>query len=160
MRAASLEASTAETFSAAAALASSRARAAASAFQWRFSLSGSQLRLCVGQPCKRFGLFLLGRVQTMAGVDLKEGKMSNFVHNEQLKLAANLFNNLAVVSLATGLIATLFSIHYSATPIGFENGKPNFGGLPTNALVSILLGVVFCGTFEVAAHSFLLKLKE
>jgi hypothetical protein len=35
--------------------------------------------------------------------------MSNLVHNEQMKLAANLFNNLAVISLATGFIAPLFS---------------------------------------------------
>ena len=61
--------------------------------------------------------------------------MSNLVHNEQMKLAAKLFNNLGVVSLATGFITPLFSLHYHATPIGFEDGKPNFSGLPTNARV-------------------------
>ncbi|WP_198008840.1 hypothetical protein [Methylocystis rosea] len=35
--------------------------------------------------------------------------MSNLVHNEQLKMIANLFNNLAVVSLATGALTPLFS---------------------------------------------------
>jgi len=34
--------------------------------------------------------------------------MSNLVHNEQIKLGANLFNNLAVVSVATGLLAPIF----------------------------------------------------
>jgi hypothetical protein len=89
-----------------------------------------------------------------------ERNMSNLVHNEQMKLAANLFNNLAVISVATGFITPLFSIHYHATPIGFENGKPNFSGLPTNALISIFLGLVFCGMFEFVAHSFLMKLKD
>jgi len=86
--------------------------------------------------------------------------MSNLVHNEQMKLAANLLNNLVVVSLATGFITTLLSIHYHATTISFENGKPNFSGLPTNAVISIVLGLVFCVLFEIAAHSFLMRLKE
>jgi hypothetical protein len=36
-----------------------------------------------------------------------EGKMSHLVHNEQMKLAANLFNNLAVVSLASGILVPI-----------------------------------------------------
>lgn len=86
--------------------------------------------------------------------------MSHLVHNEQMKLAANLFNNLAVVSLAAGFITPLLTIHYHATPISFEHGKPNLSGLPTNALISIILGLVFCVLFEIAAHTFLLKLRE
>jgi hypothetical protein len=51
--------------------------------------------------------------------------MSHLVHNEQMNLAAAFFNNLGVVSLATGFITPLLSIHYHATPIGFDNhGKP------------------------------------
>lgn len=87
--------------------------------------------------------------------------MSHLVHNEQMKLAANLFNNLAVISLGTGFIAPFLSVRYGATPIGFSaSGTPIFNGLPINALVSIFLGAVFCGVFEVAAHSFLMKLRE
>jgi hypothetical protein len=49
-----------------------------------------------------------------------ERNMSNLVHNEQMRLVANLFNNLAVVSVATGFIAPLFSIHPRGTLIGFS----------------------------------------
>ncbi len=85
--------------------------------------------------------------------------MSNLVHNEQMKLATNLFNKLAVVSMATGFIVPLFSVRSSATPIGFsESGYPIFGDLPIQALGSIFLGIVCCAVFEVAAHSFLMKL--
>jgi hypothetical protein len=111
-------------------------------------------------------------VQTMTGVDLGElvhyrvfpfwrGKMSHLIHNEQMKLAANLFNNLAVVSLASGFIAPIFSVRPSATPIGFsESGYANFGGLTINMLLGIFLGLVCCGVFAVVAQSFLLKLRE
>jgi hypothetical protein len=81
--------------------------------------------------------------------------MSNLVHNEQMKLAANLFNNLAVVSVATGFIAPIFSARSSATPTGFSNsGSPMFGGLSVNILFSILLGIIFCGVFEFVALAF------
>jgi hypothetical protein len=97
----------------------------------------------------------------MAGVDRKEGKMSNLVHNEQVKLAANLFNNLAVVSVATGFIAPIFSVRSSATPVGFSaGGNPIFGALSINILGSVFLGLFGCFVFVVAAHSLLLKLKE
>jgi hypothetical protein len=87
--------------------------------------------------------------------------MSNLVHNEQMKLAANLFNNLGVVSLATGFIAPIFSVRSGATPIGFsESGNPIIDGLTVNILLSILLGIIFCCVFVVAAHSFLTKLRE
>ena len=87
--------------------------------------------------------------------------MSHLVHNEQMKLAANLFNNLAVVSLASGFLAPIFSTRTSATPIGFsEGGYALFGGLSINTLGSIFLGLVCCAVFEVAAQSFLVKLKE
>ena len=90
-----------------------------------------------------------------------EGKMSHLVHNEQMKLAANLFNNLAVVSLASGFLAPIFSTRTSATPIGFsEGGYAFFGGLSINTFGSIFLGLVCCAVFEVAAQSFLVKLKE
>jgi hypothetical protein len=53
-----------------------------------------------------------------------------------MKLAANLFDNLAVVSLATGFIAPLFSVRPSATPTGFsDSGNPIFGGLSIHALL-------------------------
>lgn len=97
----------------------------------------------------------------MATVDLKERKMSHLVHNEQMKLAANLFNNLAVVSLASGFIAPVFSVRSGATPIGVsEGGYAIFDGLSINILVSIFLGIVCCGVFAAVAQSFLLKLKE
>lgn len=87
--------------------------------------------------------------------------MSNLVHNEQFKLLANLFNNLAVVSVATGFIAPIFAVHPSATPIGFSaGGKPIFGAMGLNTLASIILGLVFCTLFEFAALGFLTKLKE
>jgi hypothetical protein len=87
--------------------------------------------------------------------------MSTLVHNEQMKLAANLFNNLAVVSVTTGFIAPLFSIRPSATPIGFSaSGTPIFGGLSFYTFGAIFVGLVLCGVFEVFAHSFLTKLKE
>jgi len=60
--------------------------------------------------------------------------MSNLVHNEQMKLAANLFNNLAVVSLASGFLAPIFSTRTSATPIGFSEGEyAILGVVPINA---------------------------
>jgi hypothetical protein len=87
--------------------------------------------------------------------------MSNLVHNEQMKLAANLFNNLAVVSVASGFLAPIFSTRTSATPIGFsEGGYAFFGALSINTLGSIIFGLVAFFVFEVAAHSFLMKLKE
>jgi hypothetical protein len=90
-----------------------------------------------------------------------EGKMSHLVHNEQMKLAANLFNNLAVVSLASGILVPIFSTRTSATPISFsEGGYAIFGGLSINTLGSIFLGLVCCVVFEVVAQSFLAKLKE
>jgi hypothetical protein len=59
-----------------------------------------------------------------------ERNMSNLVHNEQMKLAANLFNNLAVVSVASGFLGPIFSTRTSATPIGFsEGGYAFFGAL-------------------------------
>jgi hypothetical protein len=36
--------------------------------------------------------------------------MSNFVHNERVKMAASLFNNLAVVSMASGFVVPLISL--------------------------------------------------
>jgi hypothetical protein len=56
----------------------------------------------------------------------REGKMSHLVHNEQMKLAANLFNNLAVVSLASGILVPIFSTRTSATPISFSEGVRYF----------------------------------
>jgi hypothetical protein len=89
-----------------------------------------------------------------------EGKMSHLVHNEQMKLAANLFNNLAVVSLASGILVPIFSTRTSATPISFsEGGYAIFGGLSINTLGSIFLGLVCCVVFEVVAQSFLAKLE-
>lgn len=87
--------------------------------------------------------------------------MSNLVHNERIKLTANLFNNLAVISVATGFIAPIFSIRPSATPIGFsDSGTPVFAALSLYNLGGIFAGIVLCGAFEVAAHIFLMKLKE
>jgi hypothetical protein len=89
------------------------------------------------------------------------GKMSHLVHNEQMKLAANLFNNLAVVSLASGFIAPVFSVRPSATPISVSaGGYADLDGMTINILLGIFLGLVFCLVFEFVAHSFLLKLKE
>ena len=87
--------------------------------------------------------------------------MSNLVHNEQMRLVANLFNNLAVVSVATGFIAPLFSIHPRGTLIGFSAiGLPTFGAITGDVLFSIFVGLVFCVIFELIAHSYLMKLKE
>jgi len=87
--------------------------------------------------------------------------MSHLVHNEQMKLAANLFNNLAVVSLASGFIAPVFSVRPSATPLNIsEGGYVDFDGMSINILLGIFIGLVFCVVFEFVAQSFLLKLKE
>jgi hypothetical protein len=87
--------------------------------------------------------------------------MSNLVHNERTKMLANLFNNLGVVSLASGVLAPIFSARISATPIGFSNGGyAIFQGLSLYALGVIFVGIVFCGTFAMVAQSLLLKLKE
>jgi hypothetical protein len=61
----------------------------------------------------------------------------------------------------SGFIAPVFSVHPSATPIGFsESGYANFGGPTINMLLGIFLGLVCYGVFAVVAQSFLLKLRE
>jgi hypothetical protein len=90
-----------------------------------------------------------------------ERKMSNLVHNERTKMLANLFNNLGVVSLASGVLAPVFSVRLSATPIGFSNGGyAIFQGLSLYALGAIFVGIVLCVLCAVVAQSVLLKLKE
>jgi hypothetical protein len=71
--------------------------------------------------------------------------MSNLVHNEQMKLAANLFNNLGVVCLASGFLTPMFS----SSSIG-----------EVGALGSATLGIAGCFVAVITAHSFLIKLKE
>jgi hypothetical protein len=87
--------------------------------------------------------------------------MSNLVHNEQTKMTANLFNNLGVASLVTGVLAPIFSVRSrSATPIGFIEGDPIFGGLPINAFGAMFIGIFFCVFCGVVARGLLTKLKE
>jgi hypothetical protein len=90
--------------------------------------------------------------------------MSNFVHNERVKMAANLFNNLAVVSLATGFVVPLISaflVPPSATPVVIENGRAYYGGqLPINvfgAVALVFVSFVVCSTI---AQIILKDLKE
>jgi hypothetical protein len=80
--------------------------------------------------------------------------MSNFVHNERVKMAANLFNNLAVVSMATGFVVPLISVFLlprSAAPVVTE--------LPIN-----VGAIAFClscfAVFVTAAQVILTDLKE
>lgn len=87
--------------------------------------------------------------------------MSNLVHNEQTKMLANLFNNLGVVSLASGVLGPIFSVRVSATPIGFsDGGYAIFQMLSLNALGAIFVGIVLCVLCAVVAQSLLVKLKE
>ena len=89
--------------------------------------------------------------------------MSNLVHNEQVKMTANLFNNLAVVSLATGVLTPIFSvflIHPSATPVTTESGKAYFAQLPINIFALIVIAVISFAVFVSIAQFTLLGLKE
>jgi hypothetical protein len=87
--------------------------------------------------------------------------MSNLVHNEQTKMTANLFNNLGVASLVTGVLAPIFSVRPSATPVGFsEGGYAIFDGLSINALGAVFLGAVGFVLCGVVARGLLTKLKE
>jgi hypothetical protein len=90
-----------------------------------------------------------------------EKKMSNLVHNERTKMLANLFNNLGVVSLASGVLGPIFSARISATPLGFsEGGYAIRQVLSLNALGAISVGIVLCVLCAFVAQSLLLKLKE
>jgi hypothetical protein len=87
--------------------------------------------------------------------------MSNLVHNEQTKMTANLFNNLGVASLVTGVLAPVFSVRPSATPLGVSGaGNPFFDGLSINALGGLFLGVVVFVLCGWTARGLLTKLKE
>jgi len=69
--------------------------------------------------------------------------MANLVHNEQTKMLANAFNNLAVVSLATGFIGPLISVFLippSTTPVMREGENVYFGHLPINVFGAVVLG--------------------
>jgi len=117
--------------------------------------------------CIPFGLGALRIVGDGAIDKLKdfiakmERKMSNLVHNEQTKMTANLFNNLGVASLVTGVLAPVFSVRSGATPIGVSGaGYPIFDGLSINALGGLFLGVVVCVLCGWTARGLLTKLKE
>jgi hypothetical protein len=93
----------------------------------------------------------------------EDGKMSNLVHNERVKMTANMFNNLAVVSLATGALTPIFSvffIHPSATPVITESEKAYFAQLPINIFGLIAIAVISFAMFLSIAQFTLLGLKE
>lgn len=67
--------------------------------------------------------------------------MSNLVHNEQMKLAATLFSNVAVVSFTTALLTPMISLIF------------NFNAPPAlwKSITVSILGVIFCvGFFNIA----------
>ena len=76
--------------------------------------------------------------------------MSNLVHNEQYKMAANLFNNMAVVSMAAGAFNPLASLIFR-----LSDPPPVWQGI-----VALLLGGIGCVVFAGVAQWFLPKLKE
>jgi hypothetical protein len=88
--------------------------------------------------------------------------MSNLVHNEQTKMLASAFNNLGVISLATGLIAPLISaflIPPSATPFDID-GRKEFIHVPINTLGAVALGSICFVLFLSMAQFMLTQLKE
>lgn len=76
--------------------------------------------------------------------------MSNLVHNEQYKMAANLFNNIGVLSLAAGAINPLASFIFRL-PDPLPMGQ---------ALIALLLGAIGCVVFAGVSQWFLTKLQE
>ncbi|MGX9143677.1 hypothetical protein [Mesorhizobium sp. 128a] len=73
--------------------------------------------------------------------------MSNLIHNEQTKLAATFWNNLSVLSLATGMVVPIISL----------------SALQKSSLALWLpvgLGAVLCVAFFVVSQNTLKDLKE
>jgi hypothetical protein len=82
-------------------------------------------------------------MKQMGIISSQEKIMSNLVHNEQTKMLASLFNNLGVVSLATGFRAPVMSVRPTAAPIGFSaGGYAIFDGLSINALGGMFFGAL------------------
>lgn len=75
--------------------------------------------------------------------------MSNLVHNEQVKMSANMWNSLGVISLATGAIVPAISSFFTTNGPGAES-----------ASATLLLGGGFGLTFIHMARSTLTHLRE
>jgi len=95
------------------------------------------------------GVWVVESVPVRVSSSNKEGVVSDFVHNEQVKMAATFFNNLGVVSFATGAIA----------PLGAKLLHP---GEPTiltmsGEIISIILGSIGAAVFAGLAQFMLGK---
>jgi hypothetical protein len=80
-----------------------------------------------------------------------------------VKTAANLFNNLAVISLATGFVVPFISAALappSPTPILIEHGKAFYSQLPVNVAGAIAIGLISFTVFATIAQIILSDLKE
>ena len=80
--------------------------------------------------------------------------MSNFVHNERVKMAASLFNNLAVVSMASGFVVPVISVFLvprSAAPVVID--------FPVS-VGAIIFCLSCCVVFVTIAQVILADLKE
>jgi hypothetical protein len=89
--------------------------------------------------------------------------MANLVHNEQTKMLANAFNNLAVVSMATGFIGPLISVFLippSTTPVMREGENVYFGHLPINVFGAVVLGTFSFVVCAAIAQIILRDLKD
>jgi hypothetical protein len=82
---------------------------------------------------------------------IRRKPMANLIHNERVKMSANLFNNLGVASLATGFIVPLISVALSPA----SDGK-----LPAHAIGAFVLGFISFVLFAAIAQIFLKDLRE
>ena len=64
-----------------------------------------------------------------------EGKMSNIVFNERVRLAAMAFNNLGIISMSTGVIAPVYESYINHDPFEIE----------TSSFVVLALGLGLIG---------------